>query len=89
MIGGPSGGVTRITRFIDIIPDLVQHVITRIGLVQAPGATGVTPGPPAIVPASQCASVKFVNVSGTLPVFLTMILYSTVWPSLPVSSAVL
>ena len=43
------------------------------------------PGPPAMP--SQSVSTKFLNVSVTLPVFLTMISYSTVWPSLPVSSS--
>ena len=36
----------------------------------------------------QWASVRAVKCSATLPVFSTVILYSTVWPILPVSFAV-
>ena len=50
----------------------------HVYVVDAPGATGLEPGPPAIVPGSQLGSSKFENVSGTLPVFFTMISYSTV-----------
>ena len=42
-------------------------------VVEAPGASGELPGPPAIVPESHWASVNFESVSGVLPVFLTMI----------------
>ena len=36
----------------------------------------------------QPVSFRALNLSGRLPVFLTVILYSTVWPSLPLISAV-
>ena len=36
----------------------------------------------------QWASVRDVKCSATFPVFSTVILYSTVWPTLPVNLAV-
>ena len=49
----------------------------------SPAASSVVPD--GVMP-SQPVSLRAPNLSGTLPVFLTMILYSTVWPSLPVTS---
>src|ERR1700740_3676078 len=43
-------------------------------------------GPPATP--SQPASVNLLNVSGTLPVLVTLIWYSTVWPTSPLSGDV-
>src|SRR4029077_3302584 len=51
------------------------------------GASGPL-GPPAIVPLSQCSSVKFENVSEVLPVLVTTISYRTFWPPSPVSGEV-
>ena len=50
-----------------------QHVVAEVGR-RRPGATWLSPGPPVIVPSSHFGSVKFENLSGTLPVFVTMIL---------------
>ena len=59
-----------------------QHVGAGEGLFGADGQFGGAGGADALQPVSFRAA----NLSGRLPVFLTMILYSTVWPSLPVFS---
>ena len=41
----------------------------HVNVVEEPGNTATSPGPPAIVPASQCVSVNFDSVSGVVSVF--------------------
>ena len=54
------------------VPGAVR-ILVHVYVVDCPGATGLKPGPPEIVPFSQFASTNSLNVSGTVLLLVTTI----------------
>ena len=70
--GVPPLGVPTIVATLMSGPAAVSRCV-HVNVVEAPGATGVAPGPPAIVPVSHWPSSRPEKASATLPVFFTVI----------------
>ena len=90
VIGGPSprGGEPVLLAEFECEPAARSPALRtwlHVYVVEAPGDTGLAPGPPASVPSSQLLSTRPSKLSGTLPLFLSTISYSTVSPTSPSS----